>query len=198
MVQFIGHTSLNTVLQNCVTHILEDCRELVMGAHNTVIGLVEEEGTRVDVFFHENKASLAIFILSQSILFCFYQELGYVIISEIAENPLDPNCIILVFISVLLQALVIEITNLWNIISSFIDLYNRRLQEVNCGKLVEEDSLGDSSNSCATIECSPHLRHQMLECFDHCSTRITLNLVNRLIAAQYSINSRWLGIPVID
>ena len=50
----------------------------------------------MDVLFNEDKASLAVvdFTLCQSITLRLLQELSYVIISEIAKNPLDPDGVV--------------------------------------------------------------------------------------------------------
>ena len=81
-----------------------------MSSHHTVIGLVEEEGPRVHILFHENQASLAItFTFSKPFLLCFRQKLRNVIIGEVTEDPLDPDTVIFCVKVVLLQAIVVEV-----------------------------------------------------------------------------------------
>lgn len=56
----------------------------------------------MDILFHKNEACFAIFTLSEPIVLGFDQKFSYIIICEIAEYPLDPNGVILVFVAELL------------------------------------------------------------------------------------------------
>ena len=76
----------------------------------------------MDVFLDEDETSLAIFTLRQPISLGLIQEVSYVIICEVTEDPLDPDSVVFRFINVLLEAFVIEISHSWNIVPSLIDL----------------------------------------------------------------------------
>ena len=119
--ELIGHSSLNLVLQDRVADVLENCCELVVRAHHTIVGLVEEESLRVHVLFDEDEASLAV-ATRQTALLRTNQVLRYVIISEIAKDPLDPDGIVLVLILELLQALQVKVACLRHIVLCLIQL----------------------------------------------------------------------------
>ena len=67
----------------------------------------------MDILFDENKArGLAFFVLPfcQSLEFWILQEVQYVVISEIAEHPLNPNDVVTNLISEILHAYIVKIT----------------------------------------------------------------------------------------
>ena len=74
------------------------------------------------VFLDEDQASLAVFARRQALLLRLLQELCYVIISEIAKDPLDPDGIVLVLILELLQALQVKVACLRHIVLCLIQL----------------------------------------------------------------------------
>ena len=76
----------------------------------------------MDVFLDEDETSLAMFTLRQPIPLGIIQEVSYVIICEVTEDPLDPDSVVFLFVNVLLEAYVIEISHSWNIVPSLIDL----------------------------------------------------------------------------
>ena len=123
MVQFFGHSSLHLFLQDGVACVLEERDEQVIGAHDAVVGLVEQECVaHVDVLLDEDQASLAVFARRQTFLLRLLQELGYVIISEIAKHPLDPDGVVLVLILELLQALQVKVARLGHVVLRLIQL----------------------------------------------------------------------------
>ena len=124
--ELIGHSSLNLVLQDRVADVLENCCELVVRAHHTIVGLVEEEGLRVHVLFDEDEASLAV-ATRQTALLRTNQVLRYVIISEIAKNPLNPDGVVLLTELVLLEAFKVEIARLGTVRPRLLQLNTRWL-----------------------------------------------------------------------
>ena len=58
MVKFVWHASLDLVLHDLVLSLFKEGQELLVGSHDTVVGLVQEEGPPVHVFFYEDHALL--------------------------------------------------------------------------------------------------------------------------------------------
>ena len=84
--QFIRHASLDPILQDRVTYVLENCGELIMRPHHTVIRFIKEECATVNIFFYKDEASLAIVVFSprQPTLLRFDQKVSDVIVSQVA------------------------------------------------------------------------------------------------------------------
>ena len=77
------------------------------------------------VLFKKNETSclaVPVFTLCQALKSCLQQEINCVFISEVAEDPLYPNGIVLRLIIELLQAFVVEIACFWAVVTSLVQL----------------------------------------------------------------------------
>ena len=105
------------------------------------------------IFFDKEEASLAsIFALCESILFCIVQKLCYIIICQVAEHPLYPDCIITRLKLKILQALQVEFATLWAVHTSLIELDLCRFDKIDIFKKRFQDFLRDATDSSTAIK----------------------------------------------
>ena len=108
MMEFIREALLVELSDYGVASILENRTKLLLRSHYTIVCLVYYEFASCHIFFDEYKSSLSIITLDQSRLLSLLQELNQVIISEIAETPLDPDTVISVLIIETFQTHLVE------------------------------------------------------------------------------------------
>lgn len=120
--------------------------------------------------------------MSQATFLRSHEELDYVLISEVAEDPLDPNCVVLRFKVELLDSFEVEIAPFWTVILCLLELNRGRLDEIYRVENWLENMFRHSANACTTVESRARRRQQRLELIEHCFASVTLNFMDAFVA----------------
>ena len=183
-----------------VARTFKDCSKLALVSPHGVLLPIDQKGAPLTrVLFNENEAAFFLFFVpGQALLPRIDQEVCDVFVSEVAEDPLDPDGVVLLTELVLLETFQVVVARLRTVRASFVELDFGWLHEVDISKDRLQDSLGDAPNASSAIERAIHRRQQVLERVNHRTACVTLRLVDALEASKHTIDSGWLLVPVVD
>ena len=110
---------------------------------------------------------------------------------------MDPNAIVGLLVLECLQALVIELARLFAVLAGLAYLFIAGLQQVYLLKEPLQNRLRDPPYPRPTVQRQPDPRHLAFELLEDGLGRAYLRLMDALIAAQHTVHSGWLPIPVL-
>ena len=100
-------------MKHLETSNLKDLLEVYRIPDETVVIPVQPRSMLLDVFFHINQTRLATLRIKSQIISAAAQRLNEVIVSQIHEEPLKPDQIVLAFKLKVLKAAAVEVLDEW-------------------------------------------------------------------------------------
>lgn len=101
--------------QHTVARNLKKSPHMLPVSPNSILFKITEKlALRRCVFFNKDQPRLLTdFVTIQAVSFGFFQENNNVFVCEVAQNPLDPDCVITILKTELLQSLFVKFTIPW-------------------------------------------------------------------------------------
>lgn len=198
--KFFWHTFLVELCEHLEAGIFKESLEMGICPHDWEVLFINYETLQVDVFFDENQALssfTSIWFRWLESIASSLNEVYTICVGAVTEAPLNPYTIVIPFEFKVLQPTGVKLADLGNIFSG--PFYETRcgFHKVDLLESRQQGHLGDSSDTCSTVESVLPPRDQVFELVDSGAWSFEVLVTNTFITAEDPVNCWRLRIPIL-